>query len=223
VRQLLSYIDDPDARVRRAAIAVLTESAPAGVGPVLAEATADANGAVRHAAAAGLRELVALLPAGDEELREALRSALASPDPVVRCAILDVLREIRAADGPVFATAAAIAARALATAPRADTAWQARAGAARALATAPRADTAWQARAGAARALAAARPQVAVEPLADAAADPHPEVRKAAVMALASTRAHPAAAAALQAAAADGDADVRAYARQAQSMAGVRE
>ena len=45
-------------------------------------------------------------------------------------------------------------------------------------------------------------------------ADPHPEVRKAAVMALASMRAHPAAAAALRLAAADGDADVRAYARQ---------
>ena len=86
--------------------------------------------------------------------------------------------------------------------------------AARALATGPDGDAAWQARAGAAQALAAARPQLAVEPLATAAVDPHPEVRKAAVMALASMRAHPAAAAALRVAATDGDADVRAYARQ---------
>jgi hypothetical protein len=36
-------------------------------------------------------------------------------------------------------------------------------------------------------------------------------------------RAHPAAAVALRLAAADGDADVRAYARQAESMAGLPE
>jgi HEAT repeat protein len=335
-------LHDADARVRRAAIAVLTESAPADVGPALVEATADANGAVRHAAAAGLRELVALLRADDAELREALRAALASPDPVVRCAVLDVLREIRGGDGPVFAAAVAdgdhrarlsavrglvsvgetafVATAAgdrsrevrvavadglaiLGASPAAgrtlevdwpkgadaisgndadgrvvegdfqagpDAADASRAGgqiaeddrragadlrralellagdrdplvraaafkaagavgcpppldaiAARALATGPDADTAWQARVGAARALAAARPQLAAEPLANAAADPHPEVRKAAVMALASMRAHPAAAAALRIAATDSDADVRAYARQAQSMADV--
>ena len=302
--------------MRRAAIAVLTESAPAGVGPALAAATADGNGTVRHAATAGLRELVALLPAADRELGEALRAALASPDPVVRCAILDVLREIRAGDGPVFAAAVADAdhrvrlsavrglvaagetalvagaaddrsrevrvavadglallgarsaeavapgkrlertARPWPARPKAGS-WQTISGpartralaarlncwpadrdplvraaafkaagavgcpppldaiAARALATGPDADPAWQARAGAAQALAAARPQLAAEPLATAAVDPHPEVRKAAVMALASMRAHPAAAAALRVAAIDGDADVRAYARQA--------
>jgi succinate dehydrogenase/fumarate reductase flavoprotein subunit/HEAT repeat protein len=298
--QLEEYLHDPDARVRRAAIAVLTESAPAGVGPALAEATADASGAVRHAAAAGLRELVALLPASDEELQEALRAALASPDPVVRSAILDVLREIRAGDGPVFAAAVADAdhrvrlsavrglvaagetglvagaaedhsrevrvavAEGLAllgassaadTIPESEAAGDLRralellagdrdplvraaafkaagavgcpppldAIAARALAQGPTVDATWQARVGAAVALAAARPQLAVEPLVSAAADPHPEVRKAAVMALASMRAHPAAAAALRLAAADGDADVRAYARQAEPMAVVPE
>jgi succinate dehydrogenase/fumarate reductase flavoprotein subunit/HEAT repeat protein len=302
--QLESYLNDPDPRVRRAAIAVLTESAPAGAGPVLAEATADGNGAVRHAAAAGLRELVALLPAGDEELLAALRDCLASPDPVVRCAILDVFREIRAGDAGLFATAVAdadhrvrlcavrglvsVGETGLVAAAAGDRSREVRVGvaeglailgpshaegripegdsrartvadirrvlellagdrdplvraaafkaagavgcpppldavAARALATGPDADAAWQARAGAAHALAAARPQVAAAPLASAAADPHPEVRKAAVMALASMRAHPAAAAALRLAAADGDADVRAYARQAESMAGVPE
>jgi hypothetical protein len=43
--------------------------------------------------------------------------------------------------------------------------------------------------------------------------DPHADVRKAAAVALAPMRADPAAAAALDAAACDGDADVRAYAR----------
>jgi HEAT repeat protein len=327
VSQLDSYTRDPDPRVRRAVIAVLTESAPVGVGPALAEATADANGTVRHAATAGLRELVALLPAQDEELLAALRAALASPDPVVRCAILDVLRELRAGAGPIFAAAMAdpdhrvrlCAVKGLvstgetnlvagASVDRSrevrvavaeglailgathaegripEIAWQAgpdgtgdpsqaespipegdlRAGtdedlrralelladdrdplvraaafkaagavgcpppldaiAARALAAGPDADSAWQARAGAAHALAAAPPQLAVAPLASAAADPHPEVRKAAVMALAAMRAHPAAAVALQVVAAadgDADADVRAYARSAESMAGV--
>ena len=66
---------------------------------------------------------------------------------------------------------------------------------------------------GAAQALAAASPRVAVTPLVAAMSDPHADVRKAAVTALAPMRALPAAAAALAAAARDGDADVRAYAR----------
>jgi HEAT repeat protein len=74
-------------------------------------------------------------------------------------------------------------------------------------------DPAWQARAGAAQALAAALPDVAVPPLAGALRDPHADVRKAAVIALAPMSGHPAAAAALRAAADDSDADVRAYAR----------
>jgi HEAT repeat protein len=77
------------------------------------------------------------------------------------------------------------------------------------------AETAWQARTGAAQALAAADPAIAAAPLARAAADPHPDVRKAAVIALASMATDPAAAGALRAAADDSDADVRAYARQA--------
>ena len=76
-------------------------------------------------------------------------------------------------------------------------------------------DAAWQARAGAAQALAAAHPDVAVPPLASALRDPHADVRKAAVIALAPMGGHPAAAAALRAAVDDSDADVRAYARHA--------
>jgi HEAT repeat protein len=52
-------------------------------------------------------------------------------------------------------------------------------------------------------------------PLDALAADPHADVRKAAVMGLAAWAARPAAQQALRTAATDADADVRAYARQA--------
>ena len=78
-----------------------------------------------------------------------------------------------------------------------------------------RAAVAWEVRAGAAQALAAASPAIAVRPLVAAVSDPHANVRKAAVTALAPMRAYPGAAEALHAAASDGDADVRAYARYA--------
>jgi uncharacterized protein (DUF849 family) len=55
----------------------------------------------------------------------------------------------------------------------------------------------------------------AVGPLVAAVSDPHANVRKAAVTALAPMRAYPEAAEALHTAASDGDADVRAYARYA--------
>jgi succinate dehydrogenase/fumarate reductase flavoprotein subunit/HEAT repeat protein len=293
VPQLRPYLRDPDARVRRAAIAVLTETAPPAAGLALAEALGDGNGTVRHGAAAGLRELAEVLPAGQEVLRDALHRRLANPDPVVRCAVLDVLRETRSGNAGIFAASLAdgdhrvrlCAVRGLVSAGEpglvtqaaGDRSREVRVGvadglavlgrgpasaspaaggatgdeeirtlellagdpdplvraaafkaagavgcpppldalAARALATGPPAETAWQARAGAAQALAAASPQVAAVPLASAASDPHPDVRKAAVIALASMRTHPAAADALRAAADDSDADVRAYARQA--------
>jgi len=286
--ELEPYLRDPDARVRRAAIAVLTETAPTGAGLALAGALGDGSCTVRHAAAAGLRELVQVLPAGPDALRDALHRRGDHPDPVVRCAVLDVLREIRAGDAGIFAAALAdgdhrvrsCAVRGLVSAgepglviqaagdrsrevrvgvadglallgrsqasagnlpPAIGQALELLAGdpdplvraatfkaagavgcpppldalAARALTAGPSAETAWQARAGAAQALAAASAQVAAVPLAGAASDPHPDVRKAAVIALASMRTHPAAAQVLRAAADDSDADVRAYARQA--------
>ena len=77
--------------------------------------------------------------------------------------------------------------------------------------------SAWQIRQGAARALAGAPSSAAaVPPLSRALADPHLDVRKAAVLSL--TRWAPseeAARAALTGALDDGDADVRAYARRA--------
>jgi HEAT repeat protein len=125
------------------------------------------------------------------EIRRVLEVLAGDPDPLVRAAAFKAVGAV-GCPPPLDALAA------------------------RALATGPAAETAWQARAGAAQALAAAHPEAAVAPLASAASDPHPDVRKAAIIALASMRTHPVAAEALRAAADDSDADVRAYARQAQ-------
>ena len=73
VAQLEPYLTDSDARVRRAAIAALTETVPPGAGRALAQAAGDEAGPVRHAAVAGLRELVAILPADDGALLDSLR------------------------------------------------------------------------------------------------------------------------------------------------------
>ncbi|MFE0461328.1 fumarate reductase/succinate dehydrogenase flavoprotein subunit [Kitasatospora sp. NPDC058965] len=95
--QLAPFLADEDARVRRAALAVLTEAAPAGTGALLAGALADPDAAVRAAAVAGLRELVEVLdpalPLGD---------AAASPDPVVRAGVLDLARALRTGSAALF-------------------------------------------------------------------------------------------------------------------------
>jgi len=305
VSALQPFLDDPDARVRRAAVAFLTETAAAEAGVPLAAAAADDSRAVRQAAATGLRELASVLPAGDQALVTVLRARAASHDPVIRRAVLDVLGEMRAGDSGIFAAALTdaddqvrvAAVRGLASvadefriaraagdpsrevrvavadglaAPRfagaesrgaesrgaessgaessgaverlagdADPLVRAAAfKAAGALGCPPPLDSlavaalagdhgqggdpAWQARAGAAQALAAAPPGLAVPPLAGAARDPHADVRKAAVIALVPMSGHPAAAEALRAAAADSDADVRAYARRATALSSPR-
>ncbi|MFI2643311.1 fumarate reductase/succinate dehydrogenase flavoprotein subunit [Streptomyces sp. NPDC018610] len=102
--ELRSYLTDPDADVRRAAVGVLTETVPAGTGPALATALRDPHGDVRAAAAASLRELVETLPP-DPALCGGLTEALAEPDPVVRAAALDVLRALRLGDAGLFAAA----------------------------------------------------------------------------------------------------------------------
>lgn len=75
---------------------------------------------------------------------------------------------------------------------------------------------AWQVREGAARALGAADPDIAVPALLAAAGDGNLDVRKAAVRSLSAWADRPEVADALHAAAADPDADVRAWARRAQ-------
>jgi succinate dehydrogenase/fumarate reductase flavoprotein subunit/HEAT repeat protein len=271
--ELQSYLADPDPQVRRAAVVTLTEIVPDGAGLALAGAAQDARGPVRHAAVAGLRELAGVLPASDA-MKQELTAAAGSPDAVVRAAVLDVLRQLRAGEVATFAAAladpdrrvrleavrglvslteAGLVAGAAGDASRevrvavaeglgalrggpataalrqltADADPLVRAAAFRAagavgcpapldtLAAGALRDPAWQVRVGAAQALAAAGPRLALAGLGDAAADPHADVRKAAVIGLATRARLPAARHILHAALDDTDADVRAYARHA--------
>jgi HEAT repeat protein len=273
VGAVAAYLSDPDPKVRRAAVATLTEVVPDGVAGALATALGDPHGSVRHAAATALRELVEVLPA-TEEVRDALSGALDVPDAQVRAAVLDVLRALRLGGADVFAgalgdpdhrvrlqavrglvahDAADGVARAAGDASRevrvavahglgtiGDPASAAvlgrlvedaddlvRAAAFEALAgvgcpppldgaaAAALHDPAWQVRAGAARGLAGADPGAASVPLIKALDDPHLDVRKAAVIALASRPLTAETTEALSAARSDPDADVRAYARRA--------
>ncbi|MFI0444915.1 fumarate reductase/succinate dehydrogenase flavoprotein subunit [Actinomadura sp. 6N118] len=104
LERLAPYLADPDPKVRRAAVATLTEVVPAGVTIALAQALTDEHGSVRHAAATALRELVEILPA-TADVRDALLPVLANQDAVVRAVTLDVLRALRLGDGTLFAGA----------------------------------------------------------------------------------------------------------------------
>jgi HEAT repeat protein len=106
LHDLASFLADPDAQVRRAAVATVTEVVPEGAGPALASALLDEEEAVRAAAAAALRELVEVIPATDE-VRVALVTALAASDPVSRAAVLDVLRALKLGAPDLFREAAA--------------------------------------------------------------------------------------------------------------------
>ncbi|MFK4798902.1 fumarate reductase/succinate dehydrogenase flavoprotein subunit [Streptomyces sp. MPA0124] len=101
---LRPYLSDPEPAVRRTAVAVLTETVPAGTGPALAAALSDADGEVRAAAAASLRELAETLTP-EAALRGLLGEALAQTDPVVRATALDLLRVLRLGSTGTFATA----------------------------------------------------------------------------------------------------------------------
>ncbi|GAA3095850.1 fumarate reductase/succinate dehydrogenase flavoprotein subunit [Streptosporangium carneum] len=100
--RLAPYLADPDPKVRRAAIAVLTETLPEGTGEALVAALADDHGMVRRAAAAGLRELVEVLRA-TPGLGASLVARARSHDAVVRSTVLDVLRALRLGTRDVFA------------------------------------------------------------------------------------------------------------------------
>src|SRR5690606_7868199 len=108
--QLAPYLSDPDPKVRRAAIATLTEIVPEGVGAALAAALGDVHGTVRRAAATALKELVEVLPA-TAELGAALAGRLDGEDAVVRACAFDVLRALRLGDRQTFAAGLADADR----------------------------------------------------------------------------------------------------------------
>ncbi|MFI7630574.1 fumarate reductase/succinate dehydrogenase flavoprotein subunit [Microbispora rosea] len=114
LNQITPYLEDADPKVRRAAVATLTETAPLGVESALIRALADPHGTVRRAAATGLRELVEVLPA-TAEFGASLRALVGytgegqggAADPVVRAAVLDVLRALRLGDAALFEAALA--------------------------------------------------------------------------------------------------------------------
>ncbi|WP_240654431.1 fumarate reductase/succinate dehydrogenase flavoprotein subunit [Streptomyces sp. AcE210] len=178
---LSPYLEDSDPAVRAAAVAVLAETVPAGAGPALAARLRDAAPQVREAAAGALRELVEVLPA-EQELGSGLREALGVADPAVRCAALDVLRELRLGDASVYAAALAdadidVRIQAVRALVSVDAATQ--------LSTAT-ADPAREVRVAVARGLAAVR-EPSPAPLAPLLDDADPLVRAAALTALADT------------------------------------
>jgi succinate dehydrogenase/fumarate reductase flavoprotein subunit/HEAT repeat protein len=119
---------------------------------------------------------------------EVVRALVADPDPLVRAAALAALGSVGWGDPELGAVERALT------------------------------ESAWQVRQGAVRALAGTTSQVAVPSLSRALADPHLDVRKAAVLSLTRWAAsEDAARDALTGALEDGDADVRAYARRALS------
>ncbi|MFC9994732.1 fumarate reductase/succinate dehydrogenase flavoprotein subunit [Nocardia sp. NPDC127526] len=101
VAELAPFLDDPDPQVRATALAVLTEGAPDGFGDRLIAALGDPDAQVRAAAVAGLRELVEILPAAS-----GLAVHTESPDPLVRAAVVDLLRALRRGTPELFAKAA---------------------------------------------------------------------------------------------------------------------
>jgi HEAT repeat protein len=95
------FLVDADPDVRRSAVSAVTEAAPDGAVRLLARPLEDEDATVRSAAATALRELVEVLPA-DVESGEILRRASAAGDPVVRAAVVDVLRALRLGDSTFF-------------------------------------------------------------------------------------------------------------------------
>jgi HEAT repeat protein len=232
---------DPDAAVRRTAVDLLGELREVLVigerfTRALREASRSEDAGVRVAAVGalwrhglcGTEELSALLPDAVEAVRcevvlglvsldalDALGEAAADPAPAVRLA---VARGLGAVGDPRGATTLTLLAedtdvlvRAAALSAMAHTGCAEQAAA---LAAAALGDPAWQVRQGAAAALSVADPHEAIAPLIAATRDTNLDVRKAAVRALGSRLpGRPEIRTALQAALADADADVRAFAR----------
>ncbi|GIE94433.1 fumarate reductase/succinate dehydrogenase flavoprotein subunit [Paractinoplanes rishiriensis] len=99
------FLDDPEAEVRRTAVATLTEVAPPGAADALVSALADPHHTVRAAAASGLRELADVLPTS-AALATRLRGAAGSDDPAVRQLVAELLRVTGLGIAADFRTAA---------------------------------------------------------------------------------------------------------------------
>ncbi|MFI6954933.1 fumarate reductase/succinate dehydrogenase flavoprotein subunit [Nocardia sp. NPDC050408] len=234
---LIGALDDDAASVRAAAAASLRELVevlPDSTGladrlhspdPVVRATVVDLLRALRAGSAA---QFVAALTDSDHRVRiEAVRALVSLDDwRAVSAAATDENREVRIAvahglsaiggqgtetahalaeDPDPLVRAAALAAFASLGVTQDDTP----------LLVGALAHSAWQVRVGAARGLAGAAPDLGVIPLSEALHDPHLDVRKAAVLSLATWPHSGAAHDALKLAIDDTDADVRAYARRA--------
>lgn len=102
VADLVGFLTDADAGVRRTAVTTLVENLPDGYAGVLLAALGDFDAEVRRAAADGVRELVEVIP-DPERIAEHLISA----DPVVRAVAVYLLSFRRVGDGGSYRQALA--------------------------------------------------------------------------------------------------------------------
>ncbi|ORV43260.1 oxidoreductase [Mycobacterium conspicuum] len=93
IDDLRPYLADPDAGVRRTAVATLTEHTPDGYAPALFGALDDTDASVRRTGADGIRELVEVLPDP-----AAAQAYLGSDDRIVRAAAVYLLAARRVGD-----------------------------------------------------------------------------------------------------------------------------
>ncbi len=204
-----AYLGSRDTVVRAAAVHILA-ARHAGDAAEYRRALADPDHRVRIEAVRALvsvDDVAGVVDAAGDESREvriaavaglatlgggaaAVGALVADPDPLVRAAALAALGELGCGAADCAAVAEALRA------------------------------PAWQVREGAARALKGAAVDVAVPRLAEALADAHLDVRKAAALSLTRFAREPAARDALRIALKDSDADVRAHARRALEQGG---
>ncbi len=100
LEDLGTYLTDPDAGVRRTAVATLVEHLPDGYQPVLVAALADDDAEVRRETADSVRELVEVLPDP-----AAFADRLASADPVVRAVTVYLLSSRRVGNAQAYRVA----------------------------------------------------------------------------------------------------------------------
>ncbi|MGA5538748.1 fumarate reductase/succinate dehydrogenase flavoprotein subunit [Mycolicibacterium nivoides] len=100
LEDLSTYLTDPDAGVRRTAVATLVEHLPDGYQPALVSALADDDAEVRRETADSVRELVEVLPDPG-----AFADRLESADPVVRAVTVYLLSSRRVGNGQAYRVA----------------------------------------------------------------------------------------------------------------------